>query len=453
MQIDARLQQGIAAHRSGDLEAALAAYKDVLTAEPDNADGLHFLGLLHFEAGKPDNAVVLIRKSLERNAHNAAACNNLGNILKLDGKPDEALEAYVRAVEIEPRHEEAWSNINVMMEGASNNDDLLPILREIVRLDPENPNAWHNFGLSLMLAGHRDEAADALERCLEFGSEVWTDPIWHARVLCALGRRDRALQHLEGLVAADPANSIARYQLAAVRGDDMAHAPEDYVKTHFDSFSDSFDEVLKNLGYRAPERVAEEVAALAAAHSAAPVPPFEPPVEPPFVPPFEDVIDLGCGTGLCGPLIRKHCSKLTGIDLSPGMLRKASALEVYDFLVEGELVVFLNSELPTRFDLAVCVDTLCYLGDLQPFMNALWAALKPGGVLVASVEHLSDPAGPDYRVDPTGRYAHMPSYLKKCTETAGLVYGAEKPLVLRHELGKEVHGLIFHARKPGTAAA
>ena len=31
MQIDERLQQGISAHRSGNLEAALSAYKDVLS--------------------------------------------------------------------------------------------------------------------------------------------------------------------------------------------------------------------------------------------------------------------------------------------------------------------------------------------------------------------------------------------------------------------------------------
>jgi predicted TPR repeat methyltransferase len=435
MAANARLQEGIAAHRSGNLEAALAAYKDVLTADPDNADGLHFLGLLHFEAGKADNAIHLIRKSLEQNPKNAAACNNLGNILKLSDRADEALEAYVRAVEIEPRHEEAWKNITVMMEGATNNDDLLPVLREVVRLDPDNPHAWHNFGLSLMLAGRREEAAEALERCLEFGANVWSDPIWHARVLCALGRRDRAIEHLEGLVAADPENSVARYQLAAVRGDTMDQAPEDYVKTHFDSFSESFDEVLMNLGYRAPEMVAAEVAALAAGRPE----------------PFRDVVDLGCGTGLCGPLIRDHCRRLTGIDLSPGMLRKAAALGVYDYLVEGELVGFLNSELPTRFDLAVCVDTLCYIGDLAPFMRALFAALNPGGVLIASVEHLADPSGPDYRVDPTGRYAHTPAYLRRCAESAGLAYRSDKPVVLRHELGNEVHGLVFHVRKPDTS--
>ncbi len=436
MQLDAKLQEGIDAHRSGNLEAALAAYKDVLTSDPDNADGLHFLGLLHFDAGKVDNAVILIRKSLEQNPQNAAAYNNLGNILKLSGRSSDALEAYVRAVEVEPRHEEAWSNINVMLEGADNNDDLLPILTEIVRLDPDNPHAWHNYGLSLMLAGKRTEAADALERCLEFGADVWSDPVWHARVLCALGRQDRAVKHLEAVVAADPDNTVARYQLAAVRGDQLDQAPEDYVKEHFDSFSDNFDVVLKNLGYRAPELVAEEVVALAEEKGS----------------PFQDVVDLGCGTGLCGPLIRKHCVKLTGIDLSPGMLNKAAALKVYDFLLEVELVEFLKSDLPTLFDLAVCVDTLCYLGDLAPFMKALSGALKPGGRLIASVEHLPDPAGPDYRVDPTGRYAHTPAYLRRSAESAGLSYIKEEPVILRQELGKDVHGLIFHVRRPDTAS-
>ncbi|WP_298982800.1 tetratricopeptide repeat protein [uncultured Roseibium sp.] len=437
MQIDTRLQEGIDAHRSGNLEGALAAYKDVLTENPDHADGLHFLGLLHFEAGKADNAVILIRKSLEQNSKNAAAYNNLGNILKISGQSDQALEAYVRAVELEPRHEDAWKNISLMLEGADNNEDLLPILKEVVRLDPDNPNAWHNYGLSLMLAGKKDEAAEALERCLEFGSDVWSDPVWHARVLCALGRQERAVSHLESVVAANPDNKVAQYQLAAVRGDALDQAPEDYVKEHFDSFSESFDDVLRNLGYRAPELVADKVVALAKQDNKV----------------FQDVVDLGCGTGLCGPLIREHCDKLTGIDLSPGMLKKANALNAYDFLLEVELVEFLNSDLPTRFDLAVCVDTLCYLGDLGPFMKALSGALKPGGLLIASVEHLADTSGPDYRVDPTGRYAHTPEYLKRSAEAAGLSYTKEEPVVLRRELGKDVHGLIFHLQKPDALSS
>ncbi|GAA0779888.1 tetratricopeptide repeat protein [Roseibium denhamense] len=437
MQPEDRLQAGIKAHQRGDLQAALAAYKEVLSADPEHPDGLHFLGLLHFDAGKSDNAITLIRKSLENNPLNAAAHNNLGNILKLSDQPEEALGAYVRAVELQPRHEEAWANINMLLESATTNDQLLPVLSEIVRLDPDNPNAWHNYGLSLMLAGHKGQAADALERCLAFGNEVWSDPVWHARVLCALGRQDRAQEHLEGLLTADPDNTIIRYQLAAIRGDDLDQAPPDYVKDHFDSFSDSFDEVLKNLGYRAPDLVAAEVSRLAKDRQTG----------------FQDVIDLGCGTGLCGPLIRDHCVRLTGIDLSPGMLRKAAVLDVYDYLVEGELVAFLTSDLPTQFDLAVCVDTLCYLGALDAFMTALAPALRPGGVLIASVEHLQDDDQTSFIVDATGRYAHSISYLNKTAKEAGLILEKDQKVTLRKELGKEVEGLTFHLRKPHTIPA
>ena len=155
---------------------------------------------------------------------------------------------------------------------------------------------------------------------------------------------------MEMLVATYPDDPVIRYQFAAIRGEDLSLAPADYVRDHFDSFSESFDDVLNGLGYQAPKLVAEEVAELARERDL----------------PFAHVVDLGCGTGLCGPLIRDHCARLTGIDLSPGMLRKAAALKVYDFLVEGELVGFLSSDLPAQFDLAVCVDTLCYLGDLEP---------------------------------------------------------------------------------------
>ena len=215
----------------------------------------------------------------------------------------------------------------------------------------------------------------------------------------------------------------------------MEGAPEDYVAGHFDKFAASFDEVLDYLGYRAPDLVAEDVVALAEKNTAR----------------FQDVVDLGCGTGLCGPLIRDHCVRLSGVDLSKGMMQKAAELEVYDFLVEGELVSFLSDDLPTRFDLAVCVDTLCYIGNLQPFMTALAKALKPGGRLVASVEHLEGSNAQGFRVDSSGRYAHTPDYIRKCAEEASLIYAQDRKDVLRRELGKDVHGLIFQVVAPEPA--
>lgn len=435
MQSDERLQEGIAAHRSGDLATAQDIYIEILEKNPEDPDGLHFLGLLHFDAGHSDSAIGLIQRSLEVNQSNTSALNNLGNILKLTGEPKMALAAYVQAVEYEPRHTEAWKNINLLLRSTDDINELSAILSEIVRVDPDNPDAWHTYGLANLLTGNREATADAFNKSLELDHPTSPNATWRARILAAEGRQDLALKHLERIVEANPDNKAAQYHLAAVRGDELEGAPEDYVAGHFDKFAASFDEVLENLGYRAPDLVAEDVAALAEKETAK----------------FQDVVDLGCGTGLCGPLIRDHCVRLTGVDLSKGMMQKAAKLEVYDFLVEGELVSFLSDDLPTRFDLAVCVDTLCYIGNLQPFMTALAKALKPGGRLVASVEHLEDSTAQGFRVDSSGRYAHTPDYIRKCAEDASLIYAQDRKEVLRRELGKDVRGLIFQVMAPEQA--
>ena len=37
-----------------------------------------------------------------------------------------------------------------------------------------------------------------------------------------------------------------------------------------------------------------------------------------------DVLDAGCGTGLCGPGLRGRAGRLVGVDLSPEMLKRAA---------------------------------------------------------------------------------------------------------------------------------
>ena len=48
-----------------------------------------------------------------------------------------------------------------------------------------------------------------------------------------------------------------------------------------------------------------------------------------------DVLDAGCGTGLCGPLVAPYARRLAGVDLSEGMLAHAKEKNVYDELIEG----------------------------------------------------------------------------------------------------------------------
>ena len=57
-----------------------------------------------------------------------------------------------------------------------------------------------------------------------------------------------------------------------------------------------------------------------------------------------DVLDAGCGTGLCGPLVAPYARRLSGVDLSAGMLARAKEKNVYDALVQGELTEYLRGQ-------------------------------------------------------------------------------------------------------------
>ena len=69
----------------------------------------------------------------------------------------------------------------------------------------------------------------------------------------------------------------------------------------------------------------------------------------------------------------------------------------------------------------VSADTLVYFGPLEAVAAAAANALRPGGVLVFTVEELSDDASDaGYSLSPNGRYRHSPGYLERVLADAGL---------------------------------
>jgi predicted TPR repeat methyltransferase len=153
-----------------------------------------------------------------------------------------------------------------------------------------------------------------------------------------------------------------------------------------------------------------------------------------------DVADLGCGTGLCGPLLRHHAATLTGVDLSPKMLAEARRKRAYDELVRGELTAYLGAH-PGAFDALVSSDVVCYVGDLAPVFAGLARALRPGGVAVVSVERSDD--APYALGSDTLRYVHSAAYLDETARAAGLEPLACERVVLRYDRDEAVDGLVW----------
>jgi predicted TPR repeat methyltransferase len=212
------------------------------------------------------------------------------------------------------------------------------------------------------------------------------------------------------------------YQLAAL-GEEAAPAmpPPQYVAALFDQYADDFDHHLQHvLQYRAPQLL------LAALDEAG------------MLAGDIDALDLGCGTGLCGPLLRPYARALAGVDLSPQMLEQARRREVYDELACADIVEYLQAR-AAPCNLLVAADVLVYFGDLQPVFRAARRVLAEGGAFAFTVE--AQEAG-DYVLRPTGRYAHSRAYLEALAQAHGFQARSIAGQVLRKDDAQDISGLV-----------
>ena len=157
-----------------------------------------------------------------------------------------------------------------------------------------------------------------------------------------------------------------------------------------------------------------------------------------------DIIDLGCGTGLCGDKFSKISKTLKGVDISPRMLKAASARGIYDELEENDILEALVRH-QKDYDLAVSADTLPYLGELESVFLAINSALREGGLFLFTVE-AHDGEG-DFVLGATARYAHSRAYLEDLARRREFEMLACNDTVYRKEGGKDVPGFIVIMKK------
>jgi predicted TPR repeat methyltransferase len=431
----AALERVVERLQEGDTDAAETLLDGVLAEEPDQADAWHLRGVLLHQRGYPGAAVAAIRRALTLlppdHPVRAGMWNNLGNVLLESGALEDAATAYRESLALAPDTARTWTNLATLQRRLGRLDEASEAARAAVRADPDDAEGWYALSRALIESGQVHDGLVAHSEAVTRwpAHDVGRDQVLRALVL--LGRREEAAALYRDWLAVDPGNAVAIHQLAACSEGDTPppRASDAYIETVFDSYAASFDAKLAGLGYRAPDLVA---AALRRAR--------------PVVDASLDVADLGCGTGLCGPLLRPWARRLVGCDLSTGMLQQAQRRAVYDSLFKVEIVDFLEHE-PASFDLLACADTLCYFGDLQAFADAAAGALRVGGVLVLTVEALQDGGDAPFRLEASGRYAHSRAHLVQVLAGDRWAEVSIEPDALRQEAGLPVAGYVVTARR------
>jgi predicted TPR repeat methyltransferase len=422
------LRQAMQEHGAGRFDAAQALYEQVLAAAPAQPDALHLLGVLEAQRGRHDSAAGLIGRAIAAHPGEAMFHNNLGNVCIERGRFDEAEACYMRAIELDPGRLDALNNVGVLLSRREQPEGAEKLLLRVIELAPDFADARQNLANHYMRQGR---LADAVQQCFD-GLIVAPRSNAMRRILglaySMMGMKAEAAAVYRAWIAAEPGNPVPEFHLAACIGEAVPErAPDAYVARVFDNFARTFDAKLAELGYKAPELVVQAVARQLA-----------PPAG------VLDVLDAGCGTGLCGPLLAPWARHLGGVDLSAGMLHKAVARQVYDELAQGELVAFIAGR-PGAYDLIVSADTIIYFGRLDGFLAAAAAALRSGGLLVFTLEAHAD-AQADHRLNEHGRYSHRRCYVESALRDAGFVVMELQTVVLRSEAGAPVEGWLVAGR-------
>jgi predicted TPR repeat methyltransferase len=421
----------IAMHRQGRLDEAASLYRQLMPLLPYDANLIHYYGVLLYQRHRVDEAIAQVRRSIEIDPTVASWHNNLGNMLLDQQKTAEAAQAYLRCVTLDPANGEVRSNLGCLLRQTGRLAEAEALLREAIARTPDFCDAHANLAMVLADQGRIDAAVDAGRRAIELKPENPRSRRLLGLLYARHGQRDMASQVFRAWVAQAPDDPEARHHLAALTGDSVPERASDaYVEEVFDRFAASFDARLAELGYRAPQLCAEVVQRRLGTPDGQRV-----------------VLDAGCGTGLCGPLLRPYAQKLTGVDLSAGMLDRARPRKVYDHLEKGELHAWVSG-CAAQFDLIVSADTLCYFGALQPILVAARRAVRPIGLLVFTVESLVEPAPEGFRLLHHGRYAHHRDAIDGWLRAAGWQSAEFEAVVLRQELGQPVHGWLVSAQAP-----
>lgn len=417
---------------AGQPGSALACYAEALVLRPDYAAALHNRGNTLLKLGRLDDAAASFEGAIGARPELAQAHDGLGLARLGQGRLEQAAAAFARALALAPGLVHTCVNLGHALSGLDRIDDAEDAFRRALALAPDHVEATYGLGRLARREGRLNEAIALFSRAVAHKPDFALAYADLGDAYKAQGRRAEAVACYERVCAIEPENEAARFLIAALTGEDLATAPAAAIARMFDGYANRFDAHLVDvLHYDVP---AETVRALGRV-TALPDRGW-------------DVLDLGCGTGLVGAVMRPHARRLVGVDLSARMVAKAAERGVYDRVARADLLALMQGEPDASYDVVVAADVFIYVGSIDAIVAEIRRILRPGGRFVFSAEALATiPGGPAFKLDVTGRFVHTAPYLASLAARHALDALLVDDVPFRLEHGRPVDGWIIVWRR------
>ncbi len=415
---------GLVHHHLGELTSAMQCFQRIIQRNDKHRHARHQLAQLYHKQHDYPQAIAHYLACMDEHS-SALLHHQLGCAYLANQQNEQAVNAFYHALSIDPQHVETHHNLATYFTQQRALDDALKHWLKTSLLQPD-PNTLSQLGRTYYMLGRYQEACQSLHKGLTY------DPNHHelttqlAATYLAMKDQEQAIVYYEKAQAQNPQSSTIPFLLAALKQDHHTfdHPPDSYVQELFDHYADHFEEHLTTqLHYKAHNHVINCL-------------------QDHLLDVTDTTIDLGCGTGLAGPMLKPLTRHLTGVDLSSNMLKEAEKKACYDELVCDNIVRYLKTQTTT---LLVAIDTLPYMGDIRSLLYQTFKALAPGGHFIFTTE--TQQSAP-FKLQAHARYAHHPDWLQKVARSLGFLVHEHRAIQTRKQESQWVQGYLTLLQRP-----
>ncbi len=246
--LDAELEEVVALYEAGDIGSALVKAQQVVSARPDMALALQYLGFLQREAGDIEAAVISLRRAVTAGPEDGNVAALLGAYLTEAGRPreaadvlrvyaeagapdlevlmvrggaqarlgrtEEAVATFEKALALDPTNAQAKANLGTVYLLTRDHVRARRLMEEAIRLEPDISRAHNALGVIAFETGHQREAISHWKRSIEINPKEWDTLSNLCRVLLDQGRQAEARPYVQRFLREAPQ---AQYSVEMIR--------------------------------------------------------------------------------------------------------------------------------------------------------------------------------------------------------------------------------------------
>ncbi len=409
--------------QQNQFDYAKKQFNNVLALDPSNLRALFYSGLLHLNDQELEPAEKIFRSILDLEPEHVQTIVNLGVIALKRDQAQTAINHFTQALAIDPSNLAAKNNLAATFMHHDRFEAALVHYQSLLADEPSNAEYNYNAGVAQMALGQLELATKHFENILTNKNTLHGLAYNNlAAIKLRLGQNDLSIKLLEHAIQIDPHDDASKFMRSALTKNQQNTATcTTYVGNLFDNYALYYDHHLKQvLQSILPEQMVAELHQLGHVQ-------------------FDRTLDLGCGTGLSGIVLRELSSRLEGVDLSTKMLSQARSKDLYDRLTHAEIENFFAAE-TGKYNLIFAADVLPYIGDLEPLIQQIHLHLADSGLFVFNVEISQEMP---WHLQESIRFSHHQNYIHELCKRYNLNILVEKTIPGRQHNHKTLNVLLY----------